>query len=296
MGYFGFINLAICNHYLVKHFSFEKVYKILFFYYIMKILLGPAGSSGLGNIDGVKQVENLGLQAMEVEFTYGVNLSNDKAKLVGDLAKKLNINLSIHAPYYINLNSHEKKKIEDSKRRIMDSAERGHYLGATHIVFHPGFYGKKSPDETFTIVVEEVKELIKKIKENKWKVKLAPETMGKVNVFGSLDETLGLVKKTKCSFTIDFAHILARSKGKIDYDDVFNKLKGHDHLHCHFSGIEWGEKGEKNHKITPDKEIKELVSEILKMKKSVTIINESPNPMDDALRTKKEFIKQGYTF
>ena len=137
---------------------------------------------------------------------------------------------------------------------------------------------------------------MKIIKEKKWDVKLAPETTGKVNVFGDLTEIMDLVKETKCSFTIDFAHILARSKGKIDYDDVFDKLKNFDHLHCHFSGIEWGEKGEKNHKLTPDKEIKELVSEILKRKKSVTIINESPDPVKDTLRTRDEFVKQGWKF
>ena len=260
----------------------------------MRVLVGPAGSSGLGNLEGVKQVAALGMQAMECEFTYGVNLSNEKAKLIGELAKKLNISLSVHAPYYINLNSNEKKKIEDSKRRILESCERGHYLNATHIVFHPGFYGKKSKEETFDIIAEEVRNLVKTIKEKKWNVKLAPETTGKINVFGDLNEIMELTKKTKCSFTIDFAHILARSKGKIDYDDVFDKLKNQDYLHCHFSGIEWGEKGEKNHKLTPDKEIKELVSEIMKRKKSVTIINESPNPMKDALRTKDEFVKQGY--
>lgn len=262
----------------------------------MKVLLGPAGSSGLGNLEGVKQVNNLGLQCMEVEFTYGVNLSNEKAKLVGDLAKKLNIKLSVHAPYYINLNSHEKKKIEESKRRILESAERGHYLNASHIVFHPGFYGKKSKEETFNIIVEGIKEMMKVIREKKWDVKLAPETTGKVNVFGDLTEIMELAKQAKCSFTIDFAHILARSKGKIDYDNTYDKLRGHDHLHCHFSGIEWGEKGEKHHILTPDKEIRELVSEVLKRKKSVTIINESPNPMRDALKTKEEFIKQGYSF
>ena len=176
------------------------------------------------------------------------------------------------------------------------SAERMHHLGGGIVVFHPGYYVKKSKDETFAIIAEEIKDMMKFIKEKKWKVKLAPETGGKINDFGGLTEIVELVKQIKCGFTIDFAHIRARSKGKIDYDDVFDRLRGFDHIHCHFSGIEWGEKGEKHHKITPLKGIKELVKEVLERKKSVTIINESPNPIKDALRTRDEFIRQGWKF
>ncbi|MBI4448186.1 TIM barrel protein, partial [Candidatus Woesearchaeota archaeon] len=254
----------------------------------MKILLGPAGSGGLGNLKGVEEVKKVGLQAMECEFTYGVNMANAVAKDVGDLAKKLGIKLSVHAPYYINLSSKENEKIRASKKRLLDSCERAHYLGAENVVFHPGFYQGRDPEQIFEKIREEIIDLQKVVQKNKWGVKLAPETTGKINVFGNVEETLRLVKETGCSFCIDFAHIKARQQGKIDYEEVFGKLKKFNDLHCHFSGIEYTSKGERNHKITELGEITELGKGLLKANfRNVTIINESPDPFGDSLKTKK---------
>ena len=83
------------------------------------ILFGPGGTAGLGYDDGIKEISKLGLGALEVEFTYGVRMLNEEAKKIGLLAK--NISLSIHAPYYINLNSLENQKIGASRTRILQS-------------------------------------------------------------------------------------------------------------------------------------------------------------------------------
>ena len=79
----------------------------------------------------------------------------------------------------------------------------------------------------------------------------------------------------------------ARTQGKMSYDEMLDKLKGIKHLHSHFSGIEWTPKGERRHLITEAKDIKELLKSLLKHKADVTIINESPDPFGDALKTKK---------
>ena len=92
------------------------------------IRLGPAGSSGLGNEKGIAEVKRFGLSAMEVEFTYGVRMKNEEAKKVGSIAKKLGIELSVHAPYYINLASEDRKKVEASKQRILQSCEKANDL------------------------------------------------------------------------------------------------------------------------------------------------------------------------
>jgi deoxyribonuclease IV len=251
------------------------------------IKVGSAGSSGLGNIEGLKHAKSLGIHAMEVEFTYGVRISNNQAKDVGKLAKELNIDLSVHAPYYINLNSSEKVKIIASKKRILDSCERGHYLGAKYIVFHPGFYQKRDSEEVYQNIKKEILDLLKTIKQKGWGVKLAPETTGKPSQFGDLDELLRLRKETGCSICVDFAHLKARNAGEIDYDNVFKKLKGLKHVHAHFSGIEWTDKGERKHKLTEPKHIKELISFIKKYKIDVTIINESPDTFGDCVKTLK---------
>ena len=60
------------------------------------IKLGPAGipiCCDGNSSDGVKAVHKLGLQAMEVEFVRGVHMSVETAKKVGEVAKKLKIEL-----------------------------------------------------------------------------------------------------------------------------------------------------------------------------------------------------------
>jgi len=252
-----------------------------------EISFGPGGTAGLGYDKGLEHAKQLGLSAMEVEFTYGVRMKNEEAKRIGKLAKQLGIRLSIHAPYYINLASDEKQKVHASKERILQSCERGHHLGARYIVFHAGFYQKKDPEQVFQTIKKEIIDLLKTIKKNKWTPILAPEVTGKPSQFGSLDELLRLKKETGCHLTVDFAHLKARNNGIIDYDEIMKKLKVLKHIHAHFSGIEWTEKGERRHLITENKYIKELLQYIIKYNLNVNIINESPDPFGDSKKTKK---------
>ncbi|MFH1501054.1 MAG: TIM barrel protein [archaeon] len=251
----------------------------------MAIRFGPAG------LGGVKEAENNleafsqnGLRACEIAFTYGVYIRDkEDAVRIGKKAKELEIKLSIHAPYWINLNSAEKVKIKQSKERILACCQVAEWLGAERVVFHPGFYGKMDEKETYRNIRAEILELQEKIKSKKWKVKLCPETTGKVNVFGKEEEILKLVKDTKCGFTIDFSHLYARSQGRMSYKEMYDKVKSFDELHCHFSGIEFSDKGERRHVDTPDSEIKKLLK-VLPKNKDITIINEAPNPPRDAVR------------
>jgi len=250
------------------------------------IYLGPAGVGG-ETLQGLQHIKDVGLNAVEIEFVRQVYMTNEVAKQAGALIKKLKLKTSIHAPYFINLASEEKPKIHASINRILQSCERGHYLGADYIVFHPGYYGKKNPTETYEIIKNAILDMQKTIKQKKWKVNLAPETTGKVSVFGNLDETLQLVKETKCHFTIDFAHLKARHQGKINYPEIFDKIKNFPHIHAHFSGIEWSAKGERKHLLTTKQDLLPLLKEILKRKTDITIINESPDPLGDSLKTKE---------
>jgi deoxyribonuclease-4 len=249
------------------------------------IKLGPAGSHGLGNEEGIKHCKELNLKAMEVEFTYGVRMNNSTAKKVGAIAKKLGIQLSVHGPYYINLNSADKVKISASKKRILDSCERAANFGTSYkvpVVFHAAFYGK-NPDECYANVKKAIIEMNAKIKERKWNVILAPETTGKKSQFGTIEELLQLSKETGCSFCIDFAHLLAR-EGKRNYKEIFERLKGVKKMHIHFSGIEYSDKGERRHKLTSSSELKELITELKKRKISAVIINESPDGYGDSVK------------
>jgi deoxyribonuclease-4 len=249
------------------------------------IKVGPAGSAGLGNIEGVKKVARMGLDCMEVEFTYGVRMSVDDARKVGALAEEKGIILSVHAPYYINLASDDKAKIIASKKRILDSCERAHALGARCIVFHAGFYQKKTAEQTYELINKGISEIHKIIKEKKWKVRLCPEITGKPSQFGSIEEIKRLMKETGCAITVDFSHLYARQQGKIDYAEVLRKLP--KKFHAHFSGIEYGEKGERKHVVTQKKFFEPLAKELVKRKLDITLINESPQPYKDAAMMKR---------
>jgi deoxyribonuclease-4 len=267
---------------------------------MFSIKLGPAGSPEKSTLEGIKRVQSLGLQAMEVEFVRGVKMGNDLAKQCGEEAKKHGIKLSVHAPYYINLASEEREKREASIKRILDSCERGHFLGAGEIVFHPAYFGKKPREEVYGIVREAILKMQERIKEKKWDVRLSPETTGKNSVYGSLEETISLVKETGCSFCVDFAHLYARNRGKIDYPEILDRVQDTlkpKHIHIHFSGIEWTLAGEKNHLVmNSSPPFEPLAKELLDRRISATIISESPVTWRDSLKMKRILEELGYNF
>ena len=249
------------------------------------IKIGPAGSGGLGNLKGVVRVAALGLDCMEVEFTYGVRMSLEAARQVGALAREKKIILSVHAPYYINLAADDRQKYEASCQRILASCERAHAMGAGKVVFHAGFYQQKTAAQTYGRVKKALVDLQKTIVRNKWRVKLCPETTGKPSQFGSLEELLRLQQETGCGITVDFAHLFARQQGQIDYGRILKKLPAK--FHAHFSGIQYTDKGERKHINTSRKFFEPLAVELVRCKPDVTIINESPRPYEDALMMKK---------
>jgi deoxyribonuclease IV len=246
----------------------------------MGIIFGPAG---LGPVKTAAKIlesyHKQGLKACEIAFTYSVYIKPEETKVIREAAEKFGISLSIHAPYFVNLNSKEKIKREASKDRILKCAEVGEMLGAKTVVFHPGYYGD---DRTaaFAVIKEQIMDMLAVVKKKGWKIQLAPEIMGKVNVFGSLDEVSRLAKETGCFFCIDFAHLLARDK-KIDYSAV-EKAFPQKKWHCHFSGIVYGEKGEKHHKTTETGEWKQLLTNLPK-DREIVLINESPTLVDDSI-------------
>ncbi len=268
----------------------------------MTIRFGPAGIGGVKEaISNLEMYHKLGLKACEIAFTYGIYIKEkEDAVRIGKKAKELEIKLSIHAPYWINLNSLDKKKAEESKRRIMDCCKIGTLMKAHRIVFHPGYYSgikgtnvplinpsfklavKRDPKkEAYENIKQRILEIQEEIKKENYTPKLAPETSGKVNVFGSIAEIRKLTEDTKCSFCLDFAHILARYKS-YQIKETLSEFKDAKELHIHFSGIEYGEKGEKNHKETPERELRKLISSLPK-NKDITIINESPSPINDSV-------------
>ncbi len=246
-----------------------------------EIKFGPAGIGPVNEaISNLGHFAKLGLRACEVAFTYQVYIHNEEdAVRIGKKARELGIELSIHAPYYVNLNSEEKAKREATKKRILNCCRVGELMGASIVVFHPGYYGKDR-EKAFETIKEGVLEIMHETKKHGWKIKIAPEAMGKINVFGSIEEISKLVKETGCSFCLDFAHILARDKS-VDYGKI-EKLFPGKRWHLHFSGIIYGDKGERAHRGTKKEEWTTLLKNLPK-DKEIVMINESPDMVNDSV-------------
>lgn len=279
------------------------------------IYIGPAGvptvSEDRSTIGGVGCTSKLGLNAFEVEFVRRVGMGNEMAKQAGEVAKKLNVRLSVHCPYFVNLCSQEREKLEASKKRILDSVERAHHMGADVAVFHPGFYGKLTPERAYGAVKEACEDMLDRMKAKGIRgVRLGLETMGKQATFGSLGEVVGICKEVKgCAPVIDWAHLNCRSAGTLkrreDYARIFEELKPLklEHLHTHVTCAEFTQvgpsKGNEKHHLTLDAKKPDfgpLAEEILRRKVEITLISESPTLEQDALVLKRMFEKLGYEF
>jgi deoxyribonuclease-4 len=187
----------------------------------------------------------------------------------------------VHAPYYINLAAYEEDKVSASRQRILDSCHRAHLMGARNVVFHAGFYQKRSPRETYRLIREQIIELQQQIRRSNWNVVLCPEITGKPSQFGSVEELQALMQDTGCDLTVDFAHLYARQQGVIDYDALMPSLP--KKFHAHFSGIEYTTKGEKKHIRMRPAYFRPLLAALVRHRKQATIICESPAPFEDAV-------------
>ena len=266
----------------------------------MKISLGPSGSPKPSTLEGLGEIRRLGLDAMELSFTHGVRMGVETAKDIGKANEKTKLKLSIHAPYYINLCSEDEQKREDSIKRILDTCERAHYIGAKNIIFHTAYYGKLGKEEAFDVVKKAIEEMKYFIDKKRWDVDLLPETSGRVKQFGSIEEILEIARKTKSGFCIDIAHIYARNLGHIHYENVFDLLEEakQKELHFHFEGIETNKGGEDKHLvITGNKpDFKDFARELVRRGTDSTIISESPVTWQDSLRMKKILEDLGHRF
>jgi deoxyribonuclease-4 len=259
----------------------------------MKVYLGPAGIPGSAEekttLGGLMKVSELKLNAMEVEFVRSIYLSREAAEKVGELAKQLKIQLTVHAPYFINLLSEKKSVVEASKKRVLDSLDRAEAMNAEAVVAHAAYYGKLNEEEAF----KKMREATLSILDKGFKPKLAYETMAKKSQFADLDTLLNLINKVKSNrltICVDFAHLFARDNGKINYGEVLSKLKSFTHVYSHFSNMKYNVKTKKfmdiHEPINNHPPFKPLAEEILKRKINITIISESPILEVDSLKMK----------
>jgi len=249
----------------------------------MAIKIGVAGTPSVceKTEDALVWLKKNGLDE-EIEFVRQVWMTRDRAERIKELNKSLGVELSIHAPYYINLANPLKAKA--SMKRIMDCCDRAERMGAYIVVFHPGYYGKDK-EKADSLIHRACSEMSKRTS-----MLLGLETTGKHTAWGTLDEIMAVSRDLRnCVPVVDFAHLYARAAGRIDYGEVLDKVRKFKHIHSHFSGINYGPGGERNHLpiLSGKPDYKEIAKLLVKRKTNITMICESPYLERDALIMKK---------
>lgn len=281
----------------------------------MHVRFGPAGNPPSFYAKGFKSslempgwLRELGLDAYEYQCVRGVNIGEQAAVKLGELARKNGISLSVHAPYYITLGTDDPVLREKTKMHLLKSMQAAYWMGATVVVFHPGsgvgedrksvlFRGKKLLQEILAEALERGLE----------GVRVAPETAGKPAQLGNLEEVLEL-----CTLgpqvvpAVDFAHLHAAGRGCLnkveDFARVLDLVEERlgrqvvENLHIHFSPIEFTAKGEKRHRTLLDEgygpDFSLLAQVLVERDLHPTIICESyDRQVEDALRYRELYLK-----
>jgi len=248
-----------------------------------------------GSVGGIYYLDEMGLRAMELGWVRSVRVSDNTAQKIKEAAEENDIALSVHAPYYINLNADD-EEWPKSRKRLMDAARAGHASGATDIVFHPGSYFDSPPEEVLKVVLPRLEVCVDELRAESNPVVLRPETMGKGAMLGSLEDTLEMSSLEGVEPCLDFAHLHARpgdgsmnsTQEWLDALDAYRKALGDDslkRLHCHLSGIAYTEKGEQNHLVIAesDFDLDSLFEALLEVGAAGRILCESPTLEEDAL-------------
>lgn len=264
-----------------------------------ELLFGTAGvphsAETKTTVDGIRRIAELGLGGMEIEFVQGVRMGEAGARLVAQAAEEHHIRLSAHAPYYINMNAHEPEKVTASQERLYQTARIGGLCGIRSAIFHPAFYLGDPPEKAYQATAAHVKAVKERLDSEGNTVCLRPEVMGKPSQFGSLDEVLRLCQELDGLLPcIDFSHWHARTAAYNTYDEFSSVLEqvektlgraALEDLHIHFSGINYGPKGERNHLNLQESDMNyvELLRALKNSRAGGLVICESPNLEEDAL-------------
>lgn len=276
-----------------------------------QFLFGTVGSPNStppkpgGSVGSIIRLRELNLGALELGWVQSVRVSEETCASIKSTSIDHNILISVHAPYFINLNATD-EEWPKSRKRLMDAAHFGNLAGATDIIFHPGSYFGQPVDEVLDRSIDRLRGCIEELRTAGNLVVLRPETMGKRAMLGSLHDTLFMSQTIEgIEPCLDFAHLHARAgNGSMNTkEEWINALNDYaqtlatdalQRLHIHLSGIEYTEKGERNHLAIADSDfdLEALYAALLELNCAGRILCESPEMENDALYLQQEWYIQ----
>ena len=231
----------------------------------MNPLFGPAGtpdsyaSFSKTSLDMPLFLSKMGLTAFEYQCGRGVNIGTEKAIQLGKNAAEYGVTMSLHSPYYISLSSLEEEKRLNSIKYIMDSARAVKSMGGNRVILHSGSCGKMPREQALILAKMTLKLALDTLDEEGLDdIILCPETMGKINQLGTVEEVVELCKiDDRMVPCIDFGHVNARTQGGLanieDFGEIFDIIEDNlglerlQKFHSHFSHIEYSAGGEVRH-------------------------------------------------
>lgn len=254
-----------------------------------------------------------GLTAFEYQCGRGVRLGLDKAAALKEAFDAKGITFSVHAPYYISMSSLEEDKRLNSVNYLLQSCALVKALGGRRVIFHAGSCGKQSREAALEKALDTMHRAVQAVDEAGYgDCILCPETMGKVNQLGTLDEVLALCSVDERIIPcVDFGHLYARSQGTelndetapADYaailDAIAAALPGEraKKFHAHFSRIAYTKGGEKCHLTFADTEFGPPPAPLMQLLKTrglaPTIICESAGTQAEDAAALKKLYEQG---
>jgi len=271
----------------------------------MALLFGTAGtplsSKAATTQAGIERLRELGLDCLEIQFVQGVRMGETAARLVAVTARRENIRLSVHAPYFVNLNAHEPEKLAASQARLLQAARIGALCGARTVNVHAAFYLGDPPGVVYQRVKQSLEKVLATLRREGNQAIIRPELMGRETQFGTLEEVLSLSAEIEgVQPTIDFAHWHARTGKNNSYEEFAALLKrvvqrlgrqGLEDMHIHLSGIEYSKAGERKHlKLREsDMRYRELLQALKDFRAQGMLICESPNLEEDALLLQESY-------
>jgi deoxyribonuclease-4 len=268
----------------------------------LPIRFGTVGSpasapQNKGSVGGIARLRELNLGALELAWVQSVRITDDSCAKIKAAGAEYDVAISVHAPYYINLNAETEEMWQAGRERLLAAARCGYKAGATDIVFHPGSYMKRTPADAYATATERLCEVADTLKKEKVEVTLRPETMGKSAMLGTLEQAIGWSKEIENVLPcVDFAHLHARAgDGTFNTYDEFTAAlrmiadglgeRGTQYMHIHFSGIAYGAKGERHHLNLAEADInyKAFFKALADFGVRGRVMCETPNMEEDAV-------------
>lgn len=278
----------------------------------MSAMFGPAGNAEnfpyKSSADAPRWLRELGLDCYEYQCGKGVRVSEDTARTIGLAAQESGIALSLHAPYFISLSNPDPEALQKNIRYVTSACLAADWMGAKRVVVHSGALMKRSRREALDIALRSLRDIMAACDgAGLGHITLCPETMGKINQLGDLDEVLELCTLDERLLPcIDFGHLYARSLGADEGAEAMARMLDRvesvlgaeraSRFHSHFSHIEFTPKGgEKRHRTFADDggygpDWTPLAAEVAQRGWSPTFICESAGTQaEDALTMKKVY-------